>query len=50
MVPLNDQLADMVKTAGSYMGWWNFSDDLDIFGDKIVDPAIAWLFPCAVYQ
>ena len=50
VVPLNDQLADMVKTAGGYMGWWNFSDDLDIFGDKIVDPAIAWLFPCAVYQ
>ena len=50
VVPLNDQLADMVKTAGDYMGWWNFSDDLDIFGDKIVDPAIAWLFPCAVYQ
>ena len=50
VVPLNDQLADMVKTAGDYMGWWNFSDGLDIFGDKIVDPAIAWLFPCAVYQ
>ena len=50
VVPLNQQLADMVKTAGDYMGWWNFSDDLDIFGDKIVDPAIAWLFPCAVYQ
>ena len=49
-VPLNDQLADMVKTAGDYMGWWNFSDDLDIFGDKIVDPAIAWLFACAVYR
>ena len=50
VVPLNDQLADMVKTAGDYMGWWNFSDDLDIFGDKIVDPAIAWLFACAVYR
>ncbi|MBQ4111950.1 MAG: hypothetical protein IJD38_04040 [Clostridia bacterium] len=50
VVPLNDQLADMVKTAGDYMGWWNYSDDLDIFGGKIVDPAIAWLFPCAVYQ
>ena len=49
-VPLNDQLAYMVKTAGDYMGWWNFSDGLDIFGDKIVDPAIAWLFACAVYQ
>ena len=49
-VPLNEQLADMVKTAGGYMGWWNFSDNLDIFGDKIVDPAVAWLFACAVYQ
>ncbi len=49
-VPLNEQLAYMVKTAGDYMGWWNFSDNLDIFGDKIVDPAIAWLFACAVYQ
>ena len=49
-VPLNEQLAYMVKTAGGYMGWWNFSDNLDIFGDKIVDPAIAWLFACAVYQ
>ena len=50
VVPLNEQLAYMVKTAGDYMGWWNFSDGLDIFGDKIVDPAIAWLFACAVYQ
>ena len=50
VVPLNDQLAYMVKTAGDYMGWWNFSEDLDIFGDKIVDPAVAWLFACAVYQ
>lgn len=50
VVPLNEQLAYMVKTAGDYMGWWNFSDDLDIFGDKIVDPAVAWLFACAVYQ
>lgn len=50
VVPLNEQLACMVKTAGDYMGWWNFSDDLDIFGDKIVDPAVAWLFACAVYQ
>ena len=50
VVPLNEQLAYMVKTAGDYMGWWNFSDNLDIFGDKIVDPAIAWLFACAVYQ
>lgn len=50
VVPLNEQLADMVKTAGDYMGWWNYSDDLDIFGDKIIDPSIAWLFACAVYQ
>ncbi len=50
VVPLNEQLVYMVKTAGDYMGWWNFSDNLDIFGDKIVDPAIAWLFACAVYQ
>ena len=50
VVPMNEQLAYMVKTAGDYMGWWNFSDDLDIFGDKIVDPAVAWLFACAVYQ
>ncbi|MBQ9151512.1 MAG: hypothetical protein IJX72_04620 [Clostridia bacterium] len=50
VVPMNEQLADMVKTAGDYMGWWNFSDNLDIFGDAIVDPAVAWLFACAVYQ
>ncbi len=50
VVPLNEQLAYMVKTAGDYMGWWNFAEDLDIFGDKLVDPAIAWLFACAVYQ
>ena len=49
-VPLNEQLAYMVKTAGGYMGWWNFSDNLDIFNGKLVDPAIAWLFACAVYQ
>ena len=50
VVPLNEQLADMVKTAGNYMGWWNFSEDLDIFDDKIVDPAVAWLFACAYYR
>ena len=50
VVPLDDQLIYVIKTAGSFMGWWNFSDNLDIFGDKIVDPAIAWLFACAVYQ
>ena len=50
VVPLNEQLAYVVKTAGDYMGWWNFSDDLDIFDDKLVDPAVAWLFACAVYQ
>ena len=50
VVPLNEQLAYMVKTAGNYMGWWNFSSNFDIFGDKIVDPSIAWLFACAVYQ
>ncbi len=50
VVPLNEQLAYVVKTAGDFMGWWNFSEDLDIFGDKLVAPAIAWLFACAVYQ
>ena len=50
VVPLNEQLAYMVKTAGDYMGWWNFSAGLDIFSGKLVDPAIAWLFACAVYQ
>ena len=50
VVPLDDQLIYVIKTAGNFMGWWNFSDNLDIFGDKIVDPAIAWLFACAVYQ
>lgn len=50
VVPLNEQLAYVVKTAGNYMGWWNFSDGLDIFDGKPVDPAVAWLFACAVYQ
>ena len=50
VVPLNEQLAYMVKTAGDYMGWWNFSAGLDIFSGKLVDPAVAWLFACAVYQ
>ena len=50
VVPLNEQLAYMVKSAGNYMGWWNFSENLDIFGDKLVDPAVAWLFACAVYR
>lgn len=50
VVPLNDQLATMVKNAGNHMGWWNFSDGLDIFDGKIVDPAVAWLFACAYYK
>ncbi len=50
LVPLNAQLAHMVQNAGRHMGWWNFEDNLDIFGDTVVPEATAWLFACAYYQ
>lgn len=48
--PLTPELEYMVKQFGNKQGWWNFSADIDIFGDKIVPQDTAWLFLCCYYQ
>lgn len=51
VVPLNQQLADVMKKAGSAtgMGWYDFASGRDIFGDLVIPPETAWLFACAYY-
>lgn len=44
LVPLDRALANAVKNAGEYMGWWTTNS---IFGDNRVNPDSAWLFACA---
>ena len=44
LVPLDKALADAVKNAGEYMGWWSTSS---IFGDNRINVESAWLFACA---
>ncbi len=48
--PLTPELEYMVKKYGEKQGWWNFSADIDIFGDKIVPQKTAWLFLCCIYE
>ncbi len=50
VVPLNEQLAHAIQNVGNHMGWWNFEQNSDIFGDEVYPVSIAWLFACAVYQ
>ncbi len=49
LVPLNDQLIYVLQNAGNYMGWWDFVNNRDIFGDVVVDEKVAWMFACAYY-
>ena len=44
LVPLDKALADAVRNAGEYMGWWT---DNSIFGDNRINVESAWLFACA---
>ena len=48
--PLTPELEYMVKMFGEKNEWWNFADDRDIFGDKIVPADTAWLFICCYYK
>lgn len=50
VVPLNAQLATAIQNFGGYMGWWNYKGGNNIFGELMIDPSIAWLFACAIYQ
>ncbi len=50
VVPMTEQLAYFVQNVGRHMGWWNFEQNSDIFGDEIFDTDIAWLFACAYYK
>lgn len=48
--PLTPELEYMIKIFGEKQQWWDFSGGNDIFGDKIVPEATAWLFICCYYQ
>ena len=50
LVPLNTQLAYVLQSAGQYMGWWDFENNRDVFGDIVVPVETAWLFACAYYR
>lgn len=44
--PLDKDLEYMIKTVGSFKGWWNYEKGTHIFGDLIVPEKNAWLFAC----
>ena len=44
LVPLDKALADAIRNAGEYMGWWTTNS---IFGDNKIHTDSAWLFACA---
>ena len=48
--PLTPELEYMVKKFGEKQGWFDFSNDRDLFGDKLVPPTTAWLFICCYYE
>ncbi len=50
VVPLNEQIAYAIQNVGRHMGWWNFAQNSDIFGDEVFPTETAWLFACAIYQ
>ena len=56
VVPLNDQLIDMVQKVGAYKGWWDETSAQYIFNtDAAGKPireveSIAWMFACCYYE
>ena len=49
VVPLNDQLLEMLKKVGDHMGWWNETHPLYIFSSVKEVTEIAYLFACCYY-
>ena len=56
VIPLNDQLIDMLQKVGTYKGWWNETSPQYIFNtDAAGKPikeveSIAWMFACCYYE
>ena len=49
VVPLNDELANMMKTVGEDMGWWDSSSQSYRFSGVNIVEENAWLFACGYY-
>ncbi len=49
VVPLNDQLIEMMKKFGDHMGWWKETNPQYIFGSVNEVTENAWLFACCYY-
>ena len=50
VVPLNDELAAMMKTVGEDMGWWDSTSQSYRFSGVSLVQANAWLFACGYYE
>ena len=50
VVPLTEELADIIKIIGDARGWWDYGTETGfyIFGEDLVNEDIAWLFACCV--
>lgn len=48
--PLDDTLLDMLRTVGDYMGWYDPSSPMYLFGGVALEPANAYLFACVYLQ
>lgn len=46
---LNDQLIEMVKEVGTYMGWWDPNSPNYRFTDYPFHKDVVWLFACCYY-
>lgn len=48
--PLDQTLADMMLAVGGYMGWYDASSPMSLFGAAMIVPEHAHLFACAYVQ
>jgi len=50
VVPLTEELVDIIKIIGNARGWWDYDSDTGfyLFGEELVNEDIAWLFACCV--
>ena len=49
VVPLNDQLLEMLEKVGEHMGWWDETNGQYLFSEVNENPEIAYLFACCYY-
>lgn len=48
--PLDDTLLNMLKAVGDYMGWYDASSPMYLFGGKVLTVENAYLFACVYLQ